>query len=476
MGIGSMKQITEKIAEFVSSITYDDIPEAVTKQAESLIVDTIGCMYSGSIADGIREIVEYLSEFDSSRDAGVFGFTNRLSIQNAALVNSAAAHARDYDDTHDEAVNHASVTTLPALIAVSQYISKRAQEGGREHDPLNGKAFVAAFCAALEIANRIALAFIPYLGTGWLPTTLSGPFGSACGVAKLLGLPAVTIQKAVGFAYTQIHGNRQALIEGTLAKRIQPAFSTVAGIHAAFLAKAGLSSPVKVFTGDYGIANLYTDGKIDSKRLTDNLGTVWETGNISIKPYPSCRCTHPVIDAALELKKTYQVDYRDIISGHIFLPPASMGQIGQPFCLGLNPTVDAQFSAQYTSALCFVKGKPETADFAAKTVVERTEIHSLAGRFTVTEFDSANRGLTPIKMQIIMKNGKTHEISIETITGSRDKPFSELMLIDKFRENLTAAGLSDDRINRIILLLKTIRDTEDIGAIFGLIQREYREI
>ena len=464
-----MKTITKQMAEFAAEISFKDIPDHVKYMASNLILDTIGCMFSGSIADGISEMVDYVSEFDSSRDAGVFGYTNKLSIHNAALVNSAAAHARDYDDTHDEAVNHASVTTLPPLIALSQYFSR---DGGGQSKPINGESFLTAFCVALEIANRVSLAFIPYLSVGWLPTTLSGPFGSACGNAKLLGLSSGAIQKAIGFAYTQIHGNRQALIEGTLAKRIQPAFSAVAGIHAAFLAKANLSSPMEVFTGDYGIANLYTQGNIDPHRLTDNLGAVWETGKISIKPYPSCRCTHPVIDAALSLKSSEQIDYRDIVQGRILLPPASMGQIGQDFSLGHNPTVDAQFNAQYTAALSFIKGKPEISDFDAKSIIGKTEIIKLAKLFSVEEFDKNNRGLSPIEMQVELNNGKVCNIRIEHVTGSEDKPVSRELLIEKFRENLNMTSISTGKIDRILHLLQSISDSEDVGTVFGLIQKE----
>jgi 2-methylcitrate dehydratase PrpD len=463
-----MKTITKQMAEFAAEISFKDIPEQVKEMASNLILDTIGCMFSGSTADGISEMVDYVSEFDSSRDAGVFGYTNKLSIHNAALVNSAAAHARDYDDTHDEAVNHASVTTLPPLIALSQYMYG---DGGVNYKPITGESFLTAFCVALEIANRVSLAFIPYLSVGWLPTTLSGPFGSACGNAKLLGLSTEAIQKAIGFAYAQIHGNRQALVEGTLAKRIQPAFSAVAGIHAAYMAKADLSSPKEVFTGVYGLSNLYTQGQIDAKRLVDNLGSEWETGKISIKPYPSCRCTHPVIDAALELSIKHKIDYRDIASGHILLPPASMGQIGQQFSIGSNPTVDAQFNAQYTAALSFIKGKPKISDFEGTNIINRSEIIALAHQFTITEFDKENMGLTPIEMQIVLKNNQTYKIRIESAKGSVENPIGKQLLVRKFHENMNTASISYAQGEKVLSLLNDISESKDIGRIFSDIHK-----
>jgi len=286
-----------------------------------------------------------------------------------------------------------------------------------------------------------------------------------------LGLSADEVQRAIGFAYTQIHGNRQALIESTLAKRIQPAFSAVAGIHAAFMAKADLSSPKKVFTGEYGLSNLYTQGQIDSRRLVDNLGSEWETGKISIKPYPSCRCTHPVIDAAIELSIVHKIDYKNIATGHIQLPPASMGQIGQPFVIGSNPTVDAQFNAQYTAALSFMKGKPEIADFDGKTIVNRPDIITLARKFTIEEFEKENRGLTPIEMQVVLKNNETYKIRIESAEGSVENPIDRQLLIKKFHENMNTASVSYTQGEQILNLLNDIEESKDVGQIFSAIHR-----
>jgi len=151
-----MNEITKIIAEFVVDITYDKIPDKVKSMTASLIMDTIGCIYSGSTADSIREIVDYLSMFDSNKHAGVFGFNKTMSVHNAALINSAAAHARDYDDTHDEAVTHASVTTLPPLIALSQFLSTSAADRNARVKPISGKDFITAFCIALEVANRVS--------------------------------------------------------------------------------------------------------------------------------------------------------------------------------------------------------------------------------------------------------------------------------------------------------------------------------
>lgn len=88
-----------------------------------------------------------------------------------------------------------------------------------------GKEFLAALAVGLDVANRLGMAFGPFLHTGWLPTTLWGPFGAAVACGRIMHLDEDQMMNAAGLAYSQIHGNRQALVDGSLAKRIQPAFS-----------------------------------------------------------------------------------------------------------------------------------------------------------------------------------------------------------------------------------------------------------
>jgi 2-methylcitrate dehydratase PrpD len=43
-----------------------------------------------------------------------------VSPRAAAIINGTAAHALDFDDTHDQAVLHAGVSVIPAALAVAE--------------------------------------------------------------------------------------------------------------------------------------------------------------------------------------------------------------------------------------------------------------------------------------------------------------------------------------------------------------------
>ncbi len=450
----------------------NEIPGPTLQKTRDLFIDSMGCIYGGSRADGVAESLKDALRWGASSQASVFAHSVKTSAPEAAFLNSVMMHARDYDDTHDPAVNHGCVTVLPAMIAALQVLNyQKETDDPIPYRPVSGKEFLTSMAVALDVTNRIALCVIPYLHVGWLPTTIGGPFGAACGVGRLLGLGPEKMQNAFGFAYAQVHGNRQALIDGTLAKRMQPAFSAVAGFKSAFFALQGLTAGRRVISGDYGLPALYTGGKADTEQITGGLGGRWETDTISIKPYPSCRCSHPVIDAALKIKEEHLTAGDAIQSGTILLPPSSMGQIGSQFKIRQDPTVDAQFSAQYTAALAFLKGSPVLADFEGDRIRREGEITALAERFSTKVFAEESSSLVPVEMRIELKNGKTVTARVEHPLGSPDNPLTEEQLTEKLKDNIRySVNPPEAKLKDMISVLKSAGEAEDMTKVFSRLE------
>ena len=467
----------DRLVTYAAELPAVNIPRQVMDKTKQLLLDTIGCMLAGSSADGIRELKQAALFWGGNPSARIFGFDDMTTPPEAACINSAMAHAHDYDDTHDEALNHGCVTLVPALLALCDGLSRGSPPrtggslGGKTsvEPTITGREFTAALAIGLDVANRIALTFIRYLHVGWLPTTLSGPFACAAACGRILGLDRRQMYHAFGFAYARVHGNRQALADGALAKRIQPGFSASAGLRAALYACHGLSGARNIIDGEFGMAALYTGGRLDAEHLTDNLGTIFETSNVSVKPYPSCRCTHPVIDAALRLAVDPGVGARTIKAGTISLPPASMGQIGRPFRVGDNPTVDAQFNASYTAALAFTEGRPKLAHFRRDFVISRRDLIELAGRFRTVEFEKHRATLVPIEMRIELTDGKKFEARVEHAKGSPAYPATMAEIEEKFDDCLDTCIKAYDspERRRIKDAVDSVLDIENIGALIA---------
>ncbi|KJS19247.1 MAG: hypothetical protein VR72_19735 [Clostridiaceae bacterium BRH_c20a] len=462
-----------KLAEHAANTSMKDIPEDVLKKTETLLLDTIGCILAGSSAEGVSELKEIMDYWGGNKQSTVFCHDVRTSAPEAALLNSVMCHANDFDDTHDRAVNHGCVTIVPALIATCEAIYPKKNYGDNKSFPsriISGKEFIAALAVGLDVSNRLGMAFIPFLHTGWLPTTLWGPFGCAAACGRILNLDTEKMLNAFGLAYSQIHGNRQALVDGKLAKRIQPGFSAAIGVRSAFYAAMGITGAENIIDGSFGIPTLYTQGKIDSDYLSKDIGKLYETSNVSIKPYPCCRCSHPVIDAALKAKENHNVRWEDIEEGSIYLPPTSMGQIGNEFTIRDNPTVDAQFSAQYTAALVFIKGRPRIEDFKKENIIDRKDITALAARFKIIEFEKDKSGITPVRLNLKLKNGKKLSVVVERPKGSSDNPLTHEELVFKFNDcvdNSKKEYILEER-QQILQALSNIVISTDVCEIIEL--------
>lgn len=468
-----MQDMIYPLIEYVVNFRDEDIPAQVTNKTAALFKDTIGCILAGSTAEGITRLIDTVRYFGGNSQTTVIGFAERTSAPFAALLNSTMGHARDFDDTHDKALNHGCVTIVPALLAVAELLSRRENPcppGINSVYPVTGRQFIAALAIGLDIANRLGMAFIPYLHTGWLPTTLWGPFGGVAACGRLLKLDETRMYNAFGMAYSQINGNRQSLLDGTLAKRIQPGFSASGTIQAVLMGANNISGARNIINGRFGIPALYTAGKIDNRYLTEKLGLSFETLNISIKPYPSCRCTHPIIDAALSLRQKHHMKWQDIKAGCIYLPPNSIGQIGNPFRIRENPTVDAQFSAQYTAALAFIKGRPKLGDFERESVISNKEVISLASIFEVIEFEKHSSSPVPVELKIKLKDNQNIGLRIEDPKGSQTNPLSQEDLTFKFNDCVdnSVKKYSPDQRKKIIAGLDNILNCQNMEQIISL--------
>ena len=92
-----------------------DVIDAVKRN----IGDTLSCALAGSSAEGIDIVSDIRPGVGWHGGADVV-LGGRVPAHHAAWINSAMCHARDYDDTHDAAMLHAGVSSVPAAIAAAQ--------------------------------------------------------------------------------------------------------------------------------------------------------------------------------------------------------------------------------------------------------------------------------------------------------------------------------------------------------------------
>lgn len=451
----------ETLVSFVADLRYEDLPSATIAAVKRQIADALACALAGSAAPLSPEIVARHVRWGGAPEATVLVYGQRLPAPTAAWLNAAMIHAHDFDDSHRASNQHVFVTLLPAALAVAESLD----------GPIAGRQLITALAGAAELQVRLGLSVLPHMHVGWLPTAVFGGLGAAAVSAKLLGLPAEGLANAVGLAYTQAQGNRQGLLEGTVAKRLTPAFSARAGVHAAALAAIGVTGPRDLTTGAFGLNALFGSGSGDPATLTAGLGERFAVDDIALKPYPCCRAAHRPIDMALEAKAQFRpFDPATIAAVDVWLHPRAYALIGQPFALRQNPQVDAQFSVQWTVAFALLHGPPGLADFAPEAVRAATDVRQLAADIRVHRLPNAAPE-TLERLALSLRDGRRAEISHTEVKGEPSLPLSRPERLGKFlacaayAHHPIGAGAAVDAF----LELERLEDSDDVRPLIARI-------
>ena len=140
---------TRRIADFVSQLRYEQIPENVRERAKLLILDSLGCAIYGAKLEWCRILQKTFGDLDASRTTSIWGTAQTLSSTNAALINGTQVQGFELDDVHRDGVLHCGAVVLPALIAVAE-----------SHAPMSGRDFLTAAIAGYEIGPRVGRCMI----------------------------------------------------------------------------------------------------------------------------------------------------------------------------------------------------------------------------------------------------------------------------------------------------------------------------
>ncbi len=97
---------TWKLAQFTAQLKYPDIPSEVVNHVKLLVLDSMGCSLYGATLPWTRHLIEMVREEGGTPRATVFCGGYRTSVAQAVLVNSSAAHAFEFDDTHKPSCFH----------------------------------------------------------------------------------------------------------------------------------------------------------------------------------------------------------------------------------------------------------------------------------------------------------------------------------------------------------------------------------
>ncbi|WP_179284177.1 MmgE/PrpD family protein [Bordetella genomosp. 10] len=444
-----------KLAQAVAALAYEDLGPEVVRTLKYFTLDTLGVIGGAARAPGMAELLAAMADLESGGRARLLLNGSPASPAAAALANGAAAHALDFDDQHDPARVHAFCVVLPAVLATLP------SAGGK----VDGRGLLAALAVGVEVFCRLGLVCHNSLGKGWHPTTALGTLAAAVAAAKVMGLDARATLHALGLAFTQMSGTTQFIADGALAKRLGPGFAARSGVLAAHLARRGITGPWRFLEGQAGLFELYERGEVEPALLLEGWGSHWRLLELSMKPYPCCRCVHTVIQLALQCREQ-GIAAGDIVEGVIELGKVNRQIVGARFDRDHpNPVVHAQFNAAYAFATALVDGSVGIRSFTAEQV--RREATAWASRLrTVDAGDIPPTAVPPARVTLTLASGRTVQVERWKMKGAPDDPMSEDEILAKFRAAMQwgvqpgEAALA--RLQGSVMALETLPDAGEV--------------
>jgi 2-methylcitrate dehydratase PrpD len=402
---------TRDLVERVSALHLDGVPSEALDVGKSSLLDTLGVALAGRGERVVHAVEGFVADDSSTGSAGVWGTSRKTSASRAALVNGTAAHALDYDDVCWAMNAHPSAVLWPAALAVGESIGA------------SGKDVLASYIAGFEAAADVGATLgTDHYAAGFHPTATIGTLAAAVVTGRLLRLDPRALARAIGIACSEVAGSR--INFGTDTKPLHAGFAAQAGIVAASLAMRGVTAREDAIEGSMGLVDLYR-GKEVALRAREL--ALLDPG-VELKPYPSCRFTHRVVDAALAIRSRHPTEQAESIECTV-----------DPFSLSIvtysRPAngLEGKFSMEYAAAAAWLDGRVGVDTFKDERVA-RSDIQALLERTNVVSGSKDSE-----TVRVWFTGGGSDEETVHVAKGSPARPLTRAERATKFLDGATPA-------------------------------------
>lgn len=440
---------TADIADYVSTITLDDVPDLAVANAKVAILDTLGVTLAGSRLETGRIMLDYVEGAGGGPVSTLFASSTKTSPELAALANGLLAHVLDYDDR-----GHVSTHTLPAALALG------------EQEDIDGRHLLLSYIIGREVRQHIDEEFRPGRKSadkslekgsgpgwrGWHETGVVGALGAVAAASKVLELDVQKTTMAIGIAASLASGLMANF--GTSTKSLHAGNAARNGVLAATLASKGFTADPQILTTRRGYVEAlsYPETR-DMTKVAKSLREYFHLVDkgIRIKPYPACTGTHQFIETMRFLRKEHDLVPENVAS-------VTIARIAGQTTKRDFPTteLECKFSPAFVAIAALVDGQLDL-DNCTQEFLFRADVQDLLSR---TTYEDSSTGF----VRVTTTTGETYE--------SPSVPVRDLMVPDeavaKFFECATPI-VGVDRAHRIRDLVDDIESMSSVHQLTALL-------
>ena len=437
------------IIDFIHDLKFSEVPVLGQKMAELCVLDLIGVGIGGATLPSSKIVRDHVVEmFGAPENAGTaLLFDGRASSPvGTALAGGITIDALDGHDGFNPTKGHVGCGVFPAAMAMA---------GATSLD--DGQDFMGDIVVGYELGSRLGLALhatvSDYHTSGaWIAVACA-----AIG-ARRLGLGREATRHALGIA--EYHGPRSQMmrvIDHPTMLKDGSGWGAMAGISAAYLAKAGFTGAPAITAESNAVSEYWAD-----------LGDRWLIEEQYFKPYPVCRWAQAPIEGVLAIKRQHNiaadmVDHIEIASFHEAVRLAK----NDP-----KLTDEAQYSTSYPCAVVLVKGKLGIEE-VSPNAFQDPEIMRLSTGLVMREDDHCNQNFPSdrlAKAELHLKDGRILASGIVRARWGPEIPATEAELRAKFHD-LADGLVGVERANEIENSVAAMAHEGSVSTLSDLICR-----
>lgn len=455
--------ITNMIAEFVATTTFEDMPDEVVEVTKRCFLDGLASIYAGSSEPCAQIARKYLSQVGGSQEANTLGEgTLKVPIHMAAFANGVAGHALDFDDTalsleKDRSVLiHPTMPPLSACLAVGEYVEA------------NGRELLTAFVLGFEIEVKIAEAINPEHftgGRGFHSSGTIGVFGSVVAASRLLKLTEEQTRNAIAIAATMSAG--LGVNHGTMSKPVNMGRSSETGVTAARLASLGFDGPANSLEGGRGFFEAFGGG-YDPTKISGRLGSPWACLNpgTSVKPYPSGVVGHPGMDTMRRMVEKHDIKPEEVAS--VTVRTGENVIFPGPLRIELaTSALEAKFCVPFQMSAIILNRKAGLEEFS-DAFVQSTLCQEMQKRVTAVlepEIVALGKDKVIYEIDLVTTDGRSFtERSDDLYRGGPRNPLTWDELVAKFSD-CSRALFGEEQRDAIVV---SVRNLDQATGVFPL--------
>jgi 2-methylcitrate dehydratase len=449
----------EQLARFCVEADLDRISDEALEQLKLRVLDSVGVAIGALNAEPMRAVRDHTDELAGKPLASCLA-GDRTAPDRAAFHNGALVRYLDYMDSYlapDETCHPSD--NLAAVLAAGEYADA------------SGERLLAALAVAYQVHARLSDE-APVRDRGFDHTT-QGAFAAAAGAAKAMGLDAQPTAHAIAIAATANVALRVTRT-GRLShwKGLAYPHTAFNAVHAALLARRGITGPREVFEGNKGFEHTIA-GRFNVDWQSEDLERATKT---IIKKYNAEIHAQSALEAALTLREDNDLDPSRIDRVNVETFGVAHRIIGggeEGDKTAVRTKEEADHALPYMIAAALLDGALGPDQYQPQRIAA-DDVQQLLRRVEVNEdpaFSERFPNAMPTRLTITLGDGSTLKREQNDYEGFFTRPMAWERVREKFdglarpyttdawRDQLdqAVAGLEDIAARDLGAMLRTVR-------------------